>query len=161
MELVEYHGGSQRGNLRIPEGRRGVGWVKFESELRRYFLTKIDSSSVPSAGDGQAGMVRRSALGIRNQVRCNDRNSNFHSTMETRDPRGGDKSMNLAPRFQPRESCQKILEKEVNPRVQMSTSEPRPTASLNLSGILTQILSGSLRWKLGLEKWLGFSPIES
>uniref|UniRef100_A0A2N9EED7 Reverse transcriptase zinc-binding domain-containing protein n=1 Tax=Fagus sylvatica TaxID=28930 RepID=A0A2N9EED7_FAGSY len=40
VELVEYHGGAQRGNLRIPEGRRGVGWVKFESELRRYFLTK-------------------------------------------------------------------------------------------------------------------------
>jgi hypothetical protein len=62
VELVEYHGGSQRGNLRIPEGHRGVGWVRFLFELRRYFLTKIDSSlAPPSNGVGQARPARRSA----------------------------------------------------------------------------------------------------
>ena len=77
VELVEYHGGAQRGNLRIPEGCRGMGWVKFESELRRYFLTKIDSSSsLPSNGGGQVVTVKRSVQGTRNLNRRNGRNSN-------------------------------------------------------------------------------------
>jgi hypothetical protein len=43
VELSEYHGGAQRGNLRIPEGRHGSGWIQFGSELRKYFLTKLES----------------------------------------------------------------------------------------------------------------------
>uniref|UniRef100_A0A2N9IZP3 Reverse transcriptase domain-containing protein n=1 Tax=Fagus sylvatica TaxID=28930 RepID=A0A2N9IZP3_FAGSY len=91
VELVEYHGGSQRGNLRILEGRCGVGWVKFESELCCYFLTKIDSSSPPpSNGGAQVGTVRRSTQGTRNHNQRNGRNSNSQSSMERRDSRGGD-----------------------------------------------------------------------
>ena len=42
VELSEYHVGSQRGNLRIPEGQKGAGWAQFGSELRQYFLPKIE-----------------------------------------------------------------------------------------------------------------------
>ena len=107
MELVEYHGGSQRGNLRIPEGHRGVGWVKFLFELRRYFLTKIDSSSAPpSDGVGQARPARRSAQGFRNRNWRNHkgRNSNANPSRESRDSQGGDKATDLAPRLQSSES---------------------------------------------------------
>ena len=82
VELVEYHGGSQRGNLRIPEGRHGVGWVTFFTELRRYFLTKIESSA-SSDGVGQAGPARRSTQGSRNRYRRNGRNSNANPSRES------------------------------------------------------------------------------
>ena len=50
MELSEYHGGAQQGNLWIPEGRHGSGWIQFGSELRKYFLTKLESRVSEQAG---------------------------------------------------------------------------------------------------------------
>ena len=50
MELSEYHGGAQQGNLRIPEGRHGSGWIQFGSELRKYFPTKLESGVSEQAG---------------------------------------------------------------------------------------------------------------
>ena len=38
MELCDYHSGSQQGNLRIPEGKEGAGWARFDRELRNFFL---------------------------------------------------------------------------------------------------------------------------
>jgi hypothetical protein len=38
VEVSEYHGGNQRGNIRIPEGRRGAGWSVFEFQVRKSFL---------------------------------------------------------------------------------------------------------------------------
>uniref|UniRef100_A0A2N9GQ47 Reverse transcriptase domain-containing protein n=1 Tax=Fagus sylvatica TaxID=28930 RepID=A0A2N9GQ47_FAGSY len=128
VELVEYHGGAQRGNLRIPEGRRGVGWVKFESELRRYFLTKIDASPPqPSSGDGQVITVKGSVQGNRNRNRRNGRKSNSQSSMERRDTRGGDYGANSAPKIRSRELRQWSMETKVNPRVTLTQTEPRPT----------------------------------
>ena len=138
MEFVEYHGSSQRGNLWIPEGRRGVGWVKFMSELRHYFLTKIDSSSAPSNGDGQARPARRSAQGFRNRNRRNGRNSNVHPSMETRDSRGRDKSAYLAPGIKSSESRQQFMEKKVNSRVTLSDLEPRSTRKYEFKWVLGQ-----------------------
>jgi hypothetical protein len=128
VELVEYHGGAQRGNLRIPEGRRGVGWVKFESELRRYFLTKIDASPPqPSSGDGQVITVKGSVQGNRNRNRRNGRKSNSQSSMERRDTRGGDYGANSAPKIRSRELRQWSMETKVKPRVTLTQTEPRPT----------------------------------
>ena len=138
MELVEYHGSSQRGNLWIPEGRRGVGWVKFMSELCHYFLTKIDSSSAPSDGDGQAKPARRSAQGFRNRNRRNGRNSNVHPSMETRDSRGRDKSAYLAPGIKSSESRQQFMEKKVNSQVTLSDLERRPTRKFEFKWVLGQ-----------------------
>ena len=132
VELVEYHGGSQRGHLRIPEGCRGVGWVKFESELRCYFLTKIDSPSPPSAGDAQVGMVRRSAQGTHNRNKRNGRNSNSQSSLEVRDSRGGGTGAYLAPGFQLRES-RHFKEIKVNLQVTLSQVEPRSTRKFDFN----------------------------
>jgi hypothetical protein len=38
IELCDYHSGSQQGNLRIPEGKEGAGWARFDRELRNFFL---------------------------------------------------------------------------------------------------------------------------
>lgn len=40
MEFAEYHGGAQRGGIRVPEGYRGKGWDRFERELVNLFLGK-------------------------------------------------------------------------------------------------------------------------
>ena len=40
IEISEFHSGSQQGGIRVPEGRRGIGWALFEKELRRYFLNE-------------------------------------------------------------------------------------------------------------------------
>ena len=41
VEVSEYHSGIQRGSVRIPEGRRGAGWLVFECQVRKYFLGEI------------------------------------------------------------------------------------------------------------------------
>jgi hypothetical protein len=38
VEVSEYHGGNQRGSIRVPEGRRGAGWSVFEFQVRKSFL---------------------------------------------------------------------------------------------------------------------------
>jgi hypothetical protein len=38
VELAEYHEGAQRGGIRVPEGYRGKGWVRFEQGLVNFFL---------------------------------------------------------------------------------------------------------------------------
>jgi hypothetical protein len=40
VELSEYHGGAQRGGIRVPEGYRGAGWDRFAMELAAFFLGK-------------------------------------------------------------------------------------------------------------------------
>uniref|UniRef100_A0A2N9IRA3 Reverse transcriptase domain-containing protein n=1 Tax=Fagus sylvatica TaxID=28930 RepID=A0A2N9IRA3_FAGSY len=40
MELCEYHGGAQRGGIRVPEGYMGKGWHRFAEELNSFFLGK-------------------------------------------------------------------------------------------------------------------------
>ena len=41
MEVTEYHSGTHRGSIRIPEGRRGAGWSVFEFQVRKHFLGEI------------------------------------------------------------------------------------------------------------------------
>ena len=41
MEVIEYHSGAHRGNIRIPKGRRGAGWFLFEFQVRKFFLNEI------------------------------------------------------------------------------------------------------------------------
>jgi hypothetical protein len=40
VELCEYHGGAQRGGIRVPEGYLGKGWHRFAEELNSFFLGK-------------------------------------------------------------------------------------------------------------------------
>ncbi len=159
VELVEYHGGSQRGNLRILEGRCGVGWVKFESELCCYFLTKIDSSSPPpSNGGAQVGTVRRSTQGTRNHNERNGRNSNSQSSMERRDSRGGDNGAYLSPKIHSHDSRQRFMETKVNSRVTLSQMEPRPTRKSNFNWVSGQTSLRVTRLENGLREVVWVRP---
>jgi hypothetical protein len=138
VELSRYHGGSQKGSIRVPEGRHGAGWDRFGYELRNYFLTKLDSSSAsPSAGEGQVGPAWRSAQGNRNRTW---RNRNGRKLpMKSRDSRGGDKSTDLAPGMSSGESRQRINVGKVNgPRVTLSDLEPRQTRKFEFKWVLGQ-----------------------
>ena len=130
MEVSEYHGGSQRGSLRIPEGRQGVGWALFDSELRKYFLAKHDSSVPPPGRGGSYGGERAPVTGFRRER--NGRISNSQNLKESRDSRRRNKvsahsESRSQSRSQSRELRRGVREKGVNLRVIMSTSEPRPT----------------------------------
>jgi hypothetical protein len=65
VEVTEYHSGTQRGSIRIPEGRRGVGWSVFEFQVCKYFLGDIMKTLVAQAiprRDSDEGVA---AVGIR------------------------------------------------------------------------------------------------
>jgi hypothetical protein len=47
VEVTEYHSGTHRGSIRIPEGRRGAGWSVFEFQVRKFFLGEIMKSRQP------------------------------------------------------------------------------------------------------------------
>jgi hypothetical protein len=49
VEVTEYHSGTQRGSIRIPEGRRGVEWSVFEFQVCKYFLGDIMKTLVAQA----------------------------------------------------------------------------------------------------------------
>ncbi len=46
LEVADYHGGAQRGSLRIPEGSRGSGWIKLAMELGSFFLGQNEKKPV-------------------------------------------------------------------------------------------------------------------
>ncbi len=54
MEVAEYHGGAQCGDLRVPEGYRGKGWARFEREVRSFFLG-MAASVMRSNGQSRNG----------------------------------------------------------------------------------------------------------
>jgi hypothetical protein len=69
IELCDYHSGSQQGNLRIPEGKEGEGWARFDQELRNFFLgEKLMASGdwTGALGISKSRNQRDSYRGIRN-----------------------------------------------------------------------------------------------
>uniref|UniRef100_A0A2N9F4W2 Reverse transcriptase domain-containing protein n=1 Tax=Fagus sylvatica TaxID=28930 RepID=A0A2N9F4W2_FAGSY len=46
IELCDYHSGSQQGNLRIPEGKEGAGWARFNRERDSYRGTRNPGKAV-------------------------------------------------------------------------------------------------------------------
>ena len=86
MELSEYHGGLQRGNLRILEGRKGAGWAQFGRELRQYFLTKTEQEESGSVGVQILGTTKFPASEVRRGSYGKD--SNWNPQMERRGLRG-------------------------------------------------------------------------
>ena len=44
MEVTEYHSRAHRGSIRIPEGRKGAGWLVFEFQVRKFFLGEIQKN---------------------------------------------------------------------------------------------------------------------
>ena len=63
VELCEYHGGAQRGGIRIPEGYRGQNWERFVKELHSFFLgmavTMAHQTGKPRNGTARAKLERR------------------------------------------------------------------------------------------------------
>ncbi len=80
VELLEYHGGAHRGNLRIPEGWCGAGWTLFESALMKYFLTKLEFGVSEQTGVGTAGSTSVVELGHR--TGSNGYNSKYKTNKE-------------------------------------------------------------------------------
>ncbi len=122
VELSEYHGGTQRGSIRIPEGRRGDGWALFVTEVQKYYL-ETDSSKIPPKREGEFRGGRTTA----SESHPFRNGRIFHN--ESR-PLWREDSR-LAPKIQLRESRELRYLKGVNDRVILSTTEPRPTRSFN------------------------------
>lgn len=61
IELCDYHSGSQQGNLRIPEGKGGTGWARFNRELRRFFLREKVHDSVDWKAAAAVSKTRNSS----------------------------------------------------------------------------------------------------
>jgi hypothetical protein len=118
VEVSEYHSGTHRGSIRIPEGRRGAGWSVFEFQVRKYFLGELTPAPeipVRSNRDQDRG---KAAVGsrfsgqdrlrpIRKPRRSrNSRNKNVALEMESpvtlQKPRGGhSKSRNIWAKREP------------------------------------------------------------
>uniref|UniRef100_A0A2N9IM47 Reverse transcriptase zinc-binding domain-containing protein n=1 Tax=Fagus sylvatica TaxID=28930 RepID=A0A2N9IM47_FAGSY len=48
LEIAEYHGGAQKGSLRVPEGPRGTGWLKLALEIGSFFLGRKEVKLAPT-----------------------------------------------------------------------------------------------------------------
>ena len=126
VELSEYHGGAQRGNLRIPEGRHGAGWIRFGTELTKYFLTKLESGVSEQSGNGIARQI--TAPVVETRKGSNGNNSNPKTVKEVRESWGReDHSAKIVRNKHQRGSRRAYKYRGVNGRVIMSDSEPRPT----------------------------------
>ena len=126
VELSEYHGGKQRGSIRIPEGRRGQGWTHFVNEIQEYYLDS-ESAKAPPKRDEKPRVDRLPApetQSLRNGRR-----------QESRQLRR--ENLQLAPQIKQRESRDLGWVTEVKNRVTISTTEPRPTRSFKF------------QWRLG------------
>uniref|UniRef100_A0A2N9FRJ8 Reverse transcriptase domain-containing protein n=1 Tax=Fagus sylvatica TaxID=28930 RepID=A0A2N9FRJ8_FAGSY len=118
VEVSEYHGGTQRGNVRIPEGRRGAGWSVFEFQVRKFFLGEI--TPAPSAKDltSQNRDAGVAAVGVRStsQASCQP----FQQARKLR-------STKSAPEMKPTVTLHKSRNRVSNARVKLAKNEPRPT----------------------------------
>uniref|UniRef100_A0A2N9IIE9 Sialyltransferase-like protein n=1 Tax=Fagus sylvatica TaxID=28930 RepID=A0A2N9IIE9_FAGSY len=65
VEISEYHSGTHRGSVRIPEGRRGAGWSLFEFQVRKFFLGEITPALVTQALPSQNRDAGVTAVGLR------------------------------------------------------------------------------------------------
>lgn len=108
VELSEYHGGAQRGGIRVPEGHRGAGWDRFAMELAAFFLGKQEPAVVQadSSRNGRQihGQDSRNFTALPKPVI--EASTNFKSTLE-------------------------LTSK--TPRVQLDPAAPRPTRKFSFN----------------------------
>jgi hypothetical protein len=129
LEVADYHGGVQKGSLRIPEGSRGSGWRKLAMELRSFFLGQIEQKPaqtepvevIPAGGESsEIGKGKPVVLGSSRDPRASD----FMAAQITPSVTLGVKLPNL------------------NTRVRMDTEAPRPTRK---SGFIWKPKSQTIR----------------
>jgi hypothetical protein len=106
VEISEYHGGAQRGRIRVPEGFRGTGWDLFIKELDSFFLGK----AAPAKKD--VGKPRNGSANLNLELR---------DTRDFNQSVGSSNPVNSA-------GMTSIL-----PRVKMVPNAPRPTRHFNFN----------------------------
>uniref|UniRef100_A0A2N9IM18 Reverse transcriptase domain-containing protein n=1 Tax=Fagus sylvatica TaxID=28930 RepID=A0A2N9IM18_FAGSY len=129
LEVADYHGGAQKGSLRIPEGSRGSGWRKLAMELGSFFLGQNEQKPaqtepvevIPAGGESsEIGKGKPVVLGSSRDPRASD----FMAAQITPSVTLGVKLPNL------------------NTRVRMDTEAPRPTRK---SGFIWKPKSQTIR----------------
>jgi hypothetical protein len=120
VEISAYHGGAQRGHLRVPEGRRRAGWLRFADELYFYFLAKSEPEVAAPVGSGKVPETDMGLRPIRN-------GRNLNSKEESRKSRVRFDSAKFARRITHRELRSEVKGHELSGRVLMAETEPRPT----------------------------------
>jgi hypothetical protein len=120
VEISTYHGGAQRGHLRVPEGRRRAGWLRFADELYFYFLAKSEPEVAAPVGSGKVPETDMGLRPIRN-------GRNLNSKEESRKSRVRFDSAKFARRITHRELRSEVKGHELSGRVLMAETEPRPT----------------------------------
>jgi hypothetical protein len=109
VELSEYHGGTQCGSIRIPEGRHGEGWALFVTETHKYYLETESGKVLPER--------ERKTPVAKTQL---NRNGKILRPLRK-------ENRQLAPKIQQCGSRDLGDMIGVNDRVTLSTTEPRPT----------------------------------
>jgi hypothetical protein len=140
LEIAEYHGGAQKGSLRVPEGPRGTGWRKLALEIGSFFLGRKEVKlapikpvvAVPAGGapartvkvmNGKSGVSGSSRDSRATKVR--NGNSGVHgSSRDSRTP-----NISVAPitqRINLRDNYSN-LNPLTHPTLPMNSDAPRPT----------------------------------
>uniref|UniRef100_A0A2N9EUT4 Uncharacterized protein n=1 Tax=Fagus sylvatica TaxID=28930 RepID=A0A2N9EUT4_FAGSY len=104
VEISEYHGGAQRGSIRVPEGYRGTGWDRFAMEIESFFLGK--SAPVGDRGSNLHNGRKNYDLGMRDT----------RDSAASHSPTGGDSNQFKSAGLTSKRS-----------QVQLDLSAPRPT----------------------------------
>ena len=110
VELSEYHGGTQRGSIRIPKGQHGEGWALFMTETHKYYLETKSNKVLPER--------ERKTPEAETKLNRNDK-------IHPRPLRKGNQQ--LVPKIQQRGSRDLGDTIGVKDRVTLSSMEPRPT----------------------------------
>jgi hypothetical protein len=125
MEVSEYHSGTHRGSIRIPEGRKGAGWSVFEFQVRKYFLGEITpapeiqgSMNREHEGGKAAVGLRFSGQDWRRPIRKPRRSRNSHN-------------VDMAPEMESPVTLQKSRGRLSKSRIIWANREPRPTRTVN------------------------------
>jgi hypothetical protein len=144
-----HHSGAQQGGIRVPEGRSGAGWVRFATEVLRFFLG--ENNAATGAGREKHGGADVATGEQKFRTLRNVRKSNHRDLRRQRDT--SEDSMQ-----RPYKDVFKI-----NTRAMMSTVEPRPTRSFAFkwnphpSTLVITKHEGEPR----KAKWIGLSEVEA
>jgi hypothetical protein len=118
VEISEYHSGTHRGSVRIPEGRRGAGWSLFEFQVRKFFLGEITPELVTQAMPSQNRDAGVTAVGLRGPELVS--RQPFWQAQKLR-------SNKSPPDTKPKITLTKSRERFPKARVRLAKNEPRPT----------------------------------
>ena len=118
LEVSEYHSGNQRGSIRVPEGRRGAGWLVFEFQVRKSFLGETKQLPLAHAPPRQANDA---GVGVEEKLARNHaKRRRFRKAQYSR-------STKSAPYLIPSVTSHNSTGFYSKTQVRMVENEPRPT----------------------------------